>query len=516
MKQRLTPEQIEKVRGVPGLYVADEFVRGAPDAIAAVRFRLGAKVREPQFRKVELNGTSKGLRDYQVSGVQFLASTLSDAGGSLLADDMGLGKTLQSINAWRAQGSGRLLVVAPAAARETWRDELAKWGVHGAAILDSTGTRASKLAWEAAPQAEVVVCSYDHRITSRVGDVAFASEYPTMVILDEAHRIKGRDSKRSKELYELCSLAKYRLAITGTPQYDRLRDFYQLLHTLLGNRFGNRWAFDRAYCGGHVNEWNGWENKGATNTEEFKMRLSHYMIRRTKQEVAKELPPLVRQVRWVDPDKTASLMYQRLRAGFAKGQLHAAIEATLKGKMPEALALAADAKQFLLTTWLRSHAAEMSRMLNEDDVPNVLITGDIPTTKRADLLRQAQAKKWGVVATLDSVTESLNLQGIAHIGIAHHIDPVPNKMAQMEGRLHRLGQTVGVVWYYVAMKNSADSIIVPHVTRKLDDIHAVMGGSRDMRNALGDNVDGAGQNEEEALAALYEEMKGGQHADEED
>lgn len=511
-------ELCEKIEGIPGLRVhgAEGMAVGSVDAIAAARLRAGHTVEG--FIKLAKVGATRAafpdLRKYQRRGVRFLVNVLREHGGAILADDMGLGKTLQALTAMKLllKENERALILCPAAARETWRDELAKWGFTSTAVLSPTATKAAKKEWEDASSKRVLVCSYHPSLIDRTLECAFPRGVPAFLILDEAHRLRGRNSLRSKTLKDIAPLTKYRLALSATPQMDHPRDWYQLLHTLLGYRFGNRWDFDRAYCAARPNKYGGQDNRGVSNPEELKLRLSYYMLRREKRDVAKELPAMQWQVRWVEPTTDAKRVFQAAQLGLSKGSMHEAVLATLKGKTEETISLAKEAKRFLLATWLREHAQQLARSLSvEHDTPCVCITGDLSTEKRAAKIREAQSKGWGVVATTDSISESLNLQGVASIGILHALDWVPLKLAQLFGRLHRLGITDPVTWYIVAMRESIDQVIVQTQILKLDQWRGIMGQTshRDFRHAIGDAVSGPQvvEAEKQALKDMYEAMK---------
>jgi SNF2 family DNA or RNA helicase len=501
---------------IPGLKVFSGQATGDISALSAAKVALGTKplvftdlqlYEEQAYLAAFQSTVSRPLREYQKNGVWWLANTLRWHQGAILADDMGLGKTLQALTTMRILNPARVLVVCPAAARETWRDELKKWGVESVAVLSPAAIRE----WRFAPKARVVVSSYDHRIVDRCMDIAFANDVPQMVILDEAHRIRGRKSKRSKKLEDVLPLANYRLALTGTPQFDRPRDLYQILRLLFGYRFGNQYDFDRRYCAGKINTHGGMDNEGVSNEEELKLRLSYYMLRREKADVASELPALTRQVRWVDCTPEAKRAWHAAHVGFSKYSLHTALVATLKGKMEEAMDLAEEAKRFLLLTWLKEHAHQMTRVLSLDrKTPCVCITGEMSTEKRSATIKEAAAKGWGIVGTLDSLSESLNMQGVASVGIMHYIPWEPRKAAQAEGRLHRLGQVDPVVWNYTAMRDSADMAVMKTFVQKLDQGRVTVGekANRKLRHDIGDAVDGPQSvaNEKAALAQIYKEM----------
>lgn len=498
----------------PGVRVNNESGEafGSLDGLAALAFRLGKQFPRPlTWREMTpLNDYDIGLRDYQVNGVEWLINALQKNRGAVLADDMGLGKTLQSITlaqyvAGPRIDGGRILVAAPAAARETWREELAKWApAQSVAILGPGTTKAAKAEWSRAEAAKWVVSSYDLITTGKVEAAAFKNDSPTLVIMDEAHRLKGRKALRAKALLQTCALAQYRIALTGTPIWDRPRDLWMLLNILLGSRFGNQWDFDLAYCGADINDHGGWENAGATNIEELRLRLSYYMLRREKAEVASDLPPLTRIVRWLEPSPKAKKEYEKVQLGLTQGALHNAVAATLEGKLQEAMDLATEARKFLLFTWLKSHAFQMHKMLNEQGTPCVLVTGEDSTETRQAHIRTAREKGWGVVATVDSASEAINMQGVASVGIMHVIDWVPTKLAQAEARIHRIGQSDPVTWTYLAMKDSVDELIVPAVVQKLDTFIGAMGAkaAQGLRDELNSNVGISGGDENAALVAM--------------
>jgi len=510
----LTEDEALKLESIPGLHVYPSHAIGRFDAVAAGYFRLtGEKLKlKDAFILPSIKAKLEKLKDprpYQRRGINWLYKRLSLFGWALLADDMGLGKTFQALTTLRylLNSEDRMLVVAPRAASETWRDELKKWGFHDSVVVSPTRPKS----YVEAASARVVVTSYDHRVLDKTIDSAFEDVWPQALILDEIHRVKGRKSLRSKKLKDIGPLATYRLGLSATPQYDRPRDLFQQLEILSGKAFGNKYAFDIAYCAAKEGKHGGLDNKGQSNPDELKLRMSYYLLRREKVDVADELPSLTRQVRWVDATNEAKRDLAKAQMGFGKGSLHTALMSTLKGKMEEAMLLASEAKRFLLFTWTKQHVHQMTRLLNtEYETPCVAITGELSVEKRAKEIRLAKSKGWGIVATLESASESLNLQGVASTGIMHAISWQALRMWQGEGRLHRLGQLDPVLWYYLAMHDSADMVVLPTVLNKLDQWGATMGrrGSRGLRHALGEAIEGpeAVKAEEEVLKQIYKEM----------
>lgn len=496
---------VEALAGLPGLRQNNNAhrVEGSIDAVCAAAFRLKRDLPTlPQPAPV--HGHHLELRPYQNEGVVFLLDRLRQFGGAILADDMGLGKTLQAITTAKelTRGGGRVLVCAPAFLRMTWVEELAKWGETSVAALKPKKTKADAAEWEKAASAKWVITSYN--FADKALKAGFAKQTPRMLIMDEAHLLAGRDTKRAKALETLAVLCPYRLAISGTPMWSRPRDFYQLVKLLFGRRFGDRYSFDVAYAGGFINEFGGMDNRQATNTDELRLRLSIYQLRRLKSEVAKDLPSLTRQIIWLDPVPEATAAFHSALQAQTIGATVHALEATLAAKMDAVCNAAAQAKQFLLFTYRKDHAAQMAETLACDyDTPCELVTGDMASDKRVGAIHSAAARGAGVVATIDSMGAGVNAQSLGSFGIFHCLDYVPAKLAQAEARLHRIGQTQPVTWQYYAVRESMDELVIKTIVDKLDAERALLGSGKEMRDQMDESYSG-GLTEEEAARALYE------------
>ena len=437
-----------------------------------------------------------GLRDYQLDGIARLVGNLQADGGVILADDMGLGKTVQTIGAWNClRRPVPLLVVAPASVRRSWVRELKKW-----ADLEPTLVETGKQAAAVDSTLKVVVTSYE--LVKKL-NVKFC---PHMLVMDEAHLLRGRMAGRSNTLLEVAKLCSYRLALTGTPMWSRPRDFWMLLKILFGYRFGTADDFDYAYCGATVNQWGGKENKGATRLHELKQRLAYVMLRRVKEEVAHELPALTRVIRWVPPVKAA---VKALEA-FALGQrpFVDALTSTLDAKIDAAIETAKAAGKFILVTWRKADAALMAEKLNADEYPCELITGDSSHAEREAAVDRTIRQGTSLVCTIDSTNAGVNgMQFVASTVIFHALDYVPIKMAQMEARAHRIGQTNNVTAIYIAMEDTADAHVVDAVIDKLEAWKASMGSDATAALSTTLGAPALAASEEAALQAIYQNME---------
>lgn len=225
------------------------------------------------------------LRPYQVEGFHFLAYLSENRFGGVLADDMGLGKTLQTLTwmSWirgrtPADGRAKFLIVCPKSVAPNWQSELGrflpKWRSHV-----WRGDTAVSL--ETAIQvADVLVVNYSQ--LRRLQEPLEAVRW-TAVVLDEAQAIKNPDSQTAQSARRL--KADQRLALTGTPIENRLLDLWSILAFAMPGVLGNRTQFQRSF--------------GSAEDPMARRRLSArvrpFLLRRTKSQVAQDLPDRVEE-----------------------------------------------------------------------------------------------------------------------------------------------------------------------------------------------------------------------------
>ncbi|MCW4459139.1 DEAD/DEAH box helicase [Microbacterium sp. MPKO10] len=228
------------------------------------------------------------LRPYQVQGFQRLAFLWRHRLGGILADDMGLGKTLQTLtliaharNVHGADaGEPPFLVIAPTSVVSTWKSEAERFTPHlDVRVIGQTqGKRRTPLADEVAG-ADVVIMSY---AVMRI-DSAPVSALPWAgLILDEAQFIKNPDSKAHQAATSIA--APFRLAITGTPLENTLLDLWALCSITAPGLFPSRRRFTEEYVRPIES------GEGPERLARLRRRIRPFMMRRTKEIVASDLP----------------------------------------------------------------------------------------------------------------------------------------------------------------------------------------------------------------------------------
>lgn len=303
----------------PGLYRMNRRQAGsmalfASDAEISVRGEHNWKdwtagVRSPAaLAPPDLGHIAETLRPYQKLGVAWMHSLASHQFGGILADEMGLGKTLQTLAFLQSlRGQGPCLIVCPTSLVFNWQAEARQW-TPGLQVLALEGP-GRDAHFGSIASADLVLTSYAllRLDIERLKRTEFAA-----VILDEAQHIKNPDSQNAKAATAL--QAKHRFALTGTPVENSVRDIWSLMHFLLPGYLGSRTEFRERYERPISSQ------SGCPEQVRLSRRLRPFLLRRTKQLVATELPAKIEQVIWCELQPAQRAIYEQL-ASAARRQL---------------------------------------------------------------------------------------------------------------------------------------------------------------------------------------------------
>lgn len=236
-------------------------------------------------------GLEATLRPYQLDGYRWLAR-LWDAGlGGILADDMGLGKTLQALAmVVRAEhradlGEGPVLVVAPTSVVTSWAEQVQRFAPHlSTAVITATRKRRGTDLATTIGAADLVVTSYT---LLRMEADAYQEMPWSAVVLDEAQVVKNRRSATYRAVRGLAAVRTF--AMTGTPLENTLMDLWSMTSLAAPGLFPRPDAFTERYRKPI--------ESGAAPEEltRLRRRIRPFMLRRTKGEVAGELPDKIEQ-----------------------------------------------------------------------------------------------------------------------------------------------------------------------------------------------------------------------------
>ena len=251
------------------------------------------------------DGLAATLRPYQLDGYRWL-SFLMDAGlGGILADDMGLGKTVQTLaSICRAKENGGLraplLVVAPTSVVGNWAQEAARFAP-GIAVTTITRTqaKAGRPLADAVSGADVAITSY---ALFRIDEEAYQDLPWSGLVLDEAQFVKNHQAKTYQCARKLA--APFKLAITGTPLENSLMDLWSLLSLVAPGMFPDPKKFTETYRK---------PIERGTDPElltTLRRRIRPFIRRRTKEQVAADLPAKQEQVLTVELNSRHHKIYQ--------------------------------------------------------------------------------------------------------------------------------------------------------------------------------------------------------------
>ena len=381
-----------------------------------------------------------GLRPYQIEDLYSLIH--KSAYG--VFNQQRTGKTPTSIRATATQGYNKVLMVVPATLLYPWRDEFVKWTGNPCVVYTGTPTqREATLAdWTHGlvinyemlrqMQAKPTRPGEKGRIIKECISDALLKHKPDAIIIDEAHRIKGRTTANAKAVFKL-SKVPYRLALTGTPAPNQQYEIWSILHFLFPQTFRSYWAF--------IDEW--FESSqlflktGAIRQEgqlkagkvkDFQEMLSHISIMRKRIDVMPWLPEEDPPTRIRLPLTPSQIKYLReLEEFYETGDLvtvgildrimryrqicNAPHLVGLKGSSPKIEWL----KQYVADypdrpTVVFSRLAGFVRLVGEALPGSKIITGDTSYSERQVLINDFQSGKISIlIGQVDCLKEGVTL-----------------------------------------------------------------------------------------------------------
>ncbi|NGM23226.1 DEAD/DEAH box helicase [Roseomonas stagni] len=245
------------------------------------------------------------LRPYQAEGVAWLQFLAGAGLGGVLADDMGLGKTVQTLaHLAIEQAAGRLdrpaLIVCPTSLVPNWAAEAARFAP-GLRLLPLHGP-ARKARFAAIAAHDLVLTAYP--LLARDSEALGAQEWHA-VILDEAQTIRNPNAETTRQARQL--KARHRLALSGTPLQNHLGELWSIFDFLAPGFLGGPTEFRRRYR--TPIEKHGDQARQVA----LQRRVRPFLLRRTKAEVVRDLPPKTEIVEHVELEPAQRAVYEGIR-----------------------------------------------------------------------------------------------------------------------------------------------------------------------------------------------------------
>jgi superfamily II DNA or RNA helicase len=246
------------------------------------------------------------LRPYQQHGVNWLAFLHSYGFHGILADEMGLGKTVQVLAFLSRLPLGQHhLIVMPTSLLFNWRNEIHQFLPHLTCHIHQGGQRSKSI--QELEKADIILTSYT---TLRLDLPLLQTLDYSCLILDEAQMIKNANTQTAQAVCQLN--AQLRLCLTGTPVENHLQELWSHFHFLMPDLLGAQEQFEADLQAAQSDR---------RYLERIKRKVTPFLLRRRKQEVAKDLPEKIEQVVWIEMSDEQRQCYDQLLAGFKTGLL---------------------------------------------------------------------------------------------------------------------------------------------------------------------------------------------------
>ena len=477
-----------------------------------LRWMGGDKLRETGQKLLEFGGVQPvqppaglkaTMRDYQIEGLAWMQFLREYEFAGILADDMGLGKTIQTLaHILTEKEAGRLdkpaLVVAPTSLMSNWMDEAARFAPDLSVLMLQGKDRLQR--FDQISKYDLVLTTY--ALLPRDEEVLKEHEYH-LIILDESQYIKNMRSKSAQTAGLLRS--RHRLCLTGTPLENHLGELWSQFHFLLPGLLGDEKGFNADFR--NPIEKGGDEVRRLLLTR----RIKPFLLRRTKDKVAKELPPKTEMIRSVELSGEQRDLYETVRLamdkkvrdeiakkGVARSQI-VILEALLKlrqvccdprlvksglGKVTAASSsklselmemldeLLAENRKILVFSQFTSMLALIEAELRARKIPYVLLTGD--TVDRAGAVRAFQQGEVPLfLISLKAGGVGLNLTAADTV---IHYDPWwnPATETQATDRAWRIGQDKPVFVYKLIANGTLEQKIQELQKKKADLAQAIL------------------------------------------
>ncbi len=437
-------------------------------------------LRIPQ--KVEPNPTTflGQLTDFQKEGLAFLLRSER----CLLADEMGLGKTVQALAMLSQTGEYPALIIAPPHLLRNWEKEIARF------VQKPDGTPLTVhvikgLKPYSLPQADIYLMHY--LLLRGWKEYLPEAGIPT-VILDEVQELRHSGTEKYSAASLLAESANRVVGLSGTPIYNQGAEIWNVVNILDFHCLGDYESFTREWCYGYG-------NRIVAKPELLgeRLRSDGLMLRRTKQEVLKELPPKRRLVMAVDSDEgvyrklmqplqqTLSLMRQEEATASQRALWMMEIEegerqATGVAKAPSVAQFVRALLEAGEKVLLFAHHHQVMDIYKKElhSFSPAFITGrETPAMKERSVERFMTGRTDLCCISLRAAS-GLNLQRASCV-VFGELDWSPAVHSQAEDRAHRMGQTDSILCYYLVSAGGCDQEMQDALGLKVSQFVGLMG-----------------------------------------
>lgn len=421
------------------------------------------------------------LTAFQEEGLGFLLRTER----GLLADEMGLGKTVQALAMLSETGAYPALVVAPPHLMRNWQNEIERF------VRKPDGTPLTVhvikgLKPYQLPEADIYLMHY---LLLRGWKEALPDAQIPTVIFDEIQELRHAGTEKYSAASLLAGAANRVIGLSGTPIYNRGAEIWNVVNILDYHFLGDYESFTREWCYGYGNQ-----IVAKPELLGEKLREEGLMLRRTKQEVLKDLPPKRRLVMAVDSDDA---VYRRLMQPVQQTVLQFKTNAEANASQRALWEMEIERGERQATGIAKApYVAQFVRALLDADEKVLLfahhhevmdiykkelhvfspafITGrETPAMKERSVERFMTGKTNLCCISLRAAA-GLNLQRASCV-VFGELDWSPAVHSQAEDRAHRMGQTDSILCYYLVSSEGSDQDMQDALGLKVSQFVGLMG-----------------------------------------
>lgn len=474
---------------------------------AAARLTAGAKAHrdhvvrmeeliDPAYRPPAFDGLALPPRDYQSRA----AVLLLQQGHLLLVDELGLGKTCTAICTFTDRRALPAVVVAYPHLQRQWCAEVAKFAPGLFVHLVKAGTP-YELPRRDGRGPDVLLITYN-----KLGGWAEAlAAYARSIVFDEVQELRRRESQKYAAAAHVAAAATFRLGLTATPIYNYGGEMFNILDVLKPDALGTYEEFYREWCAGSEPKKARVKDPRAFGTY---LREQFLMLARTRRDVGRELPDVIRVPHQIEADAAAldqvadaAGELARIILGHsgaqARGEAMQAAEefsnilrqATGIAKAPYVAEfvrlIVSSGERVLLCGWHRAVYDLWAARLTPHGVRVTWFTGSESPTQKD------QAKADFVAGNVDVMFMSLRsgagldgLQEHCRVIVFGELDWSPGVHEQCIGRLNRDGQRDPVTAYFLVSEHGADPVIAEVLGLKREQIDGIRRPDKDLVEKL--------------------------------
>nr|MDD6334901.1 DEAD/DEAH box helicase [bacterium] len=419
------------------------------------------------------------LTEYQKEGVGYLLRM----GRALLADEMGLGKTVQALAWMSLVGRWPALIVVPSHLCRNWQREVERFLVTPDGQPPKVHILRGLTPYEL-PEVQVYIVHY---LLLRGWRKALAAMHFPVVVFDEIQELRHAGTEKYSAASVLSESAEYVAGLSGTPIYNRGGEIWNVLNILEYHALGDWESFSRQWCDGYGN--NTVLDPDALGAY---LREEGMILRRTKEQVLRELPPKRRLVQEIDSDANvysallaqAASKAKRLEEA-ADGSERALLieqiaqeerQATGVAKAPHVAAFVAallDAGERVL---LFAHHHRVMDIYARDlkGYSPMFITGRENERQKDAAVQAFMGGQTRLCVISLRAASGLNLQ-MASCVVFGELDWSPAVHTQAEDRAHRMGQQDSILCYYLVSSRGSDRAMQEVLGLKVSQFIQLMG-----------------------------------------